>query len=172
MIVRGRYVLSQFGSLAESYVLLSDGYAAGGAAVARRDVPGQFMHYHRAGCGAATSPQTRSHTAFVHAKIAGIIAAWGAGCEASERVAEAEQEWEVTEAAPIILCGMNALCLPALFETLGHSNVILTAGGSSFGHKDGPKQGATSCRQASGITIGNGSRIPRGAPPFPGTSTK
>merc|ERR1712176_1540773 len=26
-------------------------------------------------------------------------------------------------------------------------NVILTAGGGSFGHKDGPKQGATSCRQ-------------------------
>merc|ERR1711966_414895 len=30
---------------------------------------------------------------------------------------------------------------------LGHSNVILTAGGGAFGHKDGPKQGATSCRQ-------------------------
>merc|ERR1719230_2429922 len=42
---------------------------------------------------------------------------------------------------------MNALRLPAFFENLGHSNVILTAGGGSFGHKDGPKQGATSCRQ-------------------------
>merc|ERR1719343_392243 len=42
---------------------------------------------------------------------------------------------------------MNALRLPAFFENLGHSNVILTAGGDSFGHKDGPKQGATSCRQ-------------------------
>lgn len=37
--------------------------------------------------------------------------------------------------------------LPAFFENLGHSNVILTAGGGAFGHKDGPKQGATSCRQ-------------------------
>ena len=36
---------------------------------------------------------------------------------------------------------------PAFFETLGHSNVILTASGGAFGHKDGPKQGATSCRQ-------------------------
>jgi len=42
---------------------------------------------------------------------------------------------------------MNALRLPAFFENLGHSNVILTAGGGAFGHKDGPKQGATSCRQ-------------------------
>merc|ERR1719150_1515599 len=42
---------------------------------------------------------------------------------------------------------MNALRLPAFFENLGHSNVILTAGGGSFGHKDGPKQGAMSCRQ-------------------------
>ncbi|CAE7614067.1 rbcL [Symbiodinium microadriaticum] len=42
---------------------------------------------------------------------------------------------------------MNALRLPAFFENLGHSNVILTAGGGSFGHKDGPKPGAISCRQ-------------------------
>merc|ERR1712137_870758 len=48
---------------------------------------------------------------------------------------------------PIISGGMNALRLPAFFENLGHSNVILTAGGGSFGHKDGPKQGAISCRQ-------------------------
>merc|ERR1712063_88295 len=33
------------------------------------------------------------------------------------------------------------------FENLGHSNVILTAGGGAFGHKDGPKQGAISCGQ-------------------------
>jgi hypothetical protein len=37
--------------------------------------------------------------------------------------------------------------LPAFFENLSHSNVILTAGGGAFGHKDGPKPGATSCRQ-------------------------
>merc|ERR1712139_233873 len=41
----------------------------------------------------------------------------------------------------------NALRLPAFFQNLGHSNVILTAGGGSFGHKDGPKQGAISCAQ-------------------------
>ena len=42
---------------------------------------------------------------------------------------------------------MNALRLPAFFENLGHSNVILTAGGGAFGHKDGPKPGAVSSWQ-------------------------
>merc|ERR1719464_667058 len=58
------------------------------------------------------------------------------------------QEWEgMVQTTPIISGGMNALRLPAFFENLGHSNVILTAGGGAFGHKDGPKQGAMSCRQ-------------------------
>ena len=39
------------------------------------------------------------------------------------------------QTTPIISGGMNALRLPAFFENLGHSNVILTAGGGSFGHK-------------------------------------
>merc|ERR1719386_41631 len=52
------------------------------------------------------------------------------------------------QTTPIISGGMNALRLPAFFMNLGHSNVILTAGGGSFGHKDGPKQGAISCAQA------------------------
>merc|ERR1711981_1043395 len=58
------------------------------------------------------------------------------------------QEWEgMPQTTPIISGGMNALRLPAFFQNLGHSNVILTAGGGSFGHKDGPKQGAISCGQ-------------------------
>ena len=58
------------------------------------------------------------------------------------------QEWEgMVQTTPIISGGMNALRLPAFFENLGHSNAILTAGGGAFGHKDGPKQGAVSCRQ-------------------------
>ena len=40
---------------------------------------------------------------------------------------------------------MIALRLPAFFE-MGHSNVILTASRGAFGRKDGPKQGAASCR--------------------------
>ena len=49
--------------------------------------------------------------------------------------------------SPIISGGMNALRLPAFFEGLGHSNVILAAGGGSDGHKEGPKIGAIACRQ-------------------------
>ena len=61
MIARGKYVLSQFGPLAENCAFLVDGYVAGGTAVtvARRNFPKQFLHYHRAGHGSVTSPQTQ-----------------------------------------------------------------------------------------------------------------
>ena len=49
---------------------------------------------------------------------------------------------------PIISGGMNALRMPGFFENLGHSNLIMTAGGGSYGHIDGPAAGATSLRQA------------------------
>merc|ERR1712203_935577 len=110
------------------------------------------------------------YTAFVHTKISRIIGASGIHVgtmsfgkmegDASDKliaymlqddVAQGpyyEQEWEgMIQTTPIISGGMNALRLPAFFENLGHSNVILTAGGGAFGHKDGPKQGAISCRQ-------------------------
>jgi ribulose-bisphosphate carboxylase large chain len=45
---------------------------------------------------------------------------------------------------------MNALRMPGFFENLGHSNLILTAGGGSYGHIDGPAAGAKSLRQAEG----------------------
>jgi hypothetical protein len=173
MIARGKYVLSQFGPLSENCAFLVDGYVAGGTAVtvARRNFPQQFLHYHRAGHGSVTSPQTqRGYTAFVHTKISRVIGASGIhvgtmsfgkmeGDASDKNIAfmlqedEADgpyyhQTWEgMKQTTPIISGGMNALRLPAFFENLGHSNVILTAGGGSFGHKDGPKQGATSCRQ-------------------------
>ena len=173
MIARGKYVMAQFGPLAENCAFLVDGYVAGGTAVtvARRNFPKQFLHYHRAGHGAVTSPQTqRGYTAFVHTKLSRVIGASGIHTgtmsfgkmegDASDKniafmlqddVAPGpyyEQEWEgMMQTTPIISGGMNALRLPAFFENLGHSNVILTAGGGSFGHKDGPKQGAISCRQ-------------------------
>merc|ERR1712224_498341 len=125
----------------------------------------------RAGHGAVTSPQTqRGYTAFVHTKITRIIGASGVhvgtmsfgkmeGDSTDRNIAYMlqddaadgpyfHQKWEgMPQTTPIISGGMNALRLPAFFENLGHSNVILTAGGGAFGHKDGPKQGATSCRQ-------------------------
>jgi ribulose-bisphosphate carboxylase large chain len=173
MIARGKYVLSQFGPLGENCAFLVDGYVAGGTAitVARRNFPKQFLHYHRAGHGAITSPQTqRGYTAFVHTKISRVIGAGGIhvgtmsfgkmeGDASDKNIAymlqddEADgpyyrQKWEgMPQTTPIISGGMNALRLPAFFENLGHSNVILTAGGGAFGHKDGPKQGAISCGQ-------------------------
>merc|ERR1712176_1722306 len=162
-----------FGPLGENTAFLVDGYVAGGTAVtvARRNFPKQFLHYHRAGHGAVTSPQTqRGYTAFVHTKISRVIGASGIhvgtmsfgkmeGDASDKGIAfmlqddEADgpyfhQEWGgMIQTTPIISGGMNALRLPAFFENLSHSNVILTAGGGSFGHKDGPKQGAVSCRQ-------------------------
>ncbi len=52
------------------------------------------------------------------------------------------QEWDgMTQTTPIISGGIHGR-LPAFFVNLGHSTVILTAGGGAFGHKDDPKQGA------------------------------
>jgi len=59
------------------------------------------------------------------------------------------QEWNgMKPTTPIISGGMNALRLPGFFENLGHGNVILTAGGGSYGHIDGPAAGALSLKQA------------------------
>jgi len=59
------------------------------------------------------------------------------------------QEWlGMGPTTPIISGGMNALRMPGFFANLGHSNLIMTAGGGSFGHIDGAAAGATSLRQA------------------------
>ena len=59
------------------------------------------------------------------------------------------QEWHgMNPTTPIISGGMNALRMPGFFENLGHSNLIMTAGGGAFGHVDGGAAGAMSLRQA------------------------
>jgi ribulose-bisphosphate carboxylase large chain len=59
------------------------------------------------------------------------------------------QEWYgMNPTTPIISGGMNALRIPGFFENLGHSNVVMTAGGGSYGHIDGGAAGARSMRQA------------------------
>jgi len=59
------------------------------------------------------------------------------------------QEWlGMNPTTPIISGGMNALRMPGFFKNLGHSNLIMTAGGGAFGHFDGPAAGAISLRQA------------------------
>lgn len=164
MIARGKYIMGQLGQLAENCAFLVDGYMAGGAAVtvAGPNFPKQFLHYHRVGHAIMTTPHTqRGYTAFMHTKISHAIGAsgihLGTEVDASDKndaymlwEDEADwpyyhQEWEGLKEA--ISGSMNGLRLPAFFENLGCSNVVLAAGGSSFGHMDGPKQGATSCHQ-------------------------
>ena len=174
MIARGEFILETFAENADHVAFLVDGYVAGPTAIttARRYFPNQYLHYHRAGHGAVTSPQTqRGYTAFVLAKMARCQGASGIhvgtmsyGKMEGEKddtdiayMIERDsadgpyyhQEWAgMRPTTPIISGGMNALRLPGFFENLGHSNLVLTAGGGSYGHVDGPAAGATSLRQA------------------------
>ncbi|WP_420475156.1 ribulose-bisphosphate carboxylase [Noviherbaspirillum sp. ST9] len=174
MIARGEYILETFAENANHVAFLVDGYVAGTTAVAtcRRRFPNQFLHYHRAGHGAVTSPQSkRGYTAFVHCKMARLLGASGIHTgtmgfgkmegENQDRqiaymlerdVAEGPfylQQWLSMKATtPIISGGMNALRLPGFFDNLGHANVIQTSGGGAFGHIDGGTAGAISLRQA------------------------
>jgi ribulose-bisphosphate carboxylase large chain len=174
MIARGEYILETFGELAEHVAFLVDGYVAGPTAIttARRRFPNQYLHYHRAGHGAVTSPQTqRGYTAFVHCKMARVQGSSGIHTgtmsfgkmegEASDKyiayMLERDsadgpyfhQDWQgMNPTTAIISGGMNALRIPGFFSNLGHCNVIMTAGGGSYGHIDGAAAGARSMRQA------------------------
>ena len=174
MIARGEFILETFAGNADHVAFLVDGYVAGPTAIttARRYFPKQYLHYHRAGHGAVTSPQAqRGYTAFVLAKMARCQGASGIhvgtmsygkmeGEKDDTNIAYMierdsadgpyyHQEWQgMRPTTPIISGGMNALRLPGFFDNLGHSNLVLTAGGGSYGHVDGPAAGATSLRQA------------------------
>jgi ribulose-bisphosphate carboxylase large chain len=174
MIARGEYILETFAENANHIAFLVDGYVAGATAVTtcRRRFPNQFLHYHRAGHGAVTSPQAkRGYTAFVHCKMSRLQGASGIHTgtmsfgkmegEASDRAIAYQLEQDVAQGpyfrqdwlgmkstTPIISGGMNALRLPGFFDNLGHANVIQTSGGGAFGHKDGGVAGAKSLRQA------------------------
>jgi ribulose-bisphosphate carboxylase large chain len=174
MIARGEYILETFAELSDHVAFLVDGYVAGPTAIttARRRFPNQYLHYHRAGHGAVTSPQTqRGYTAFVHCKMARIQGSSGIhtgtmsfgkmeGETADKYIAYMlerdsadgpyfHQDWQgMNPTTAIISGGMNALRIPGFFENLGHNNVIMTAGGGSYGHVDGAAAGARSMRQA------------------------
>jgi ribulose-bisphosphate carboxylase large chain len=174
IIARGEFILETFGENADHIAFLVDGYVAGPSAVttARRHFPKQYLHYHRAGHGAVTSPQSkRGYTAFVLSKMARLQGASGIHTgtmgygkmegDPEDRIiahmltqdsAEGpyfKQEWlGFNPTTPIISGGMNALRMPGFFANLGHSNLIMTAGGGAFGHIDGGAAGALSLRQA------------------------
>lgn len=174
MIARGEYILETFGPDADKVAFLVDGYVGGPGMIttARRHFANQFLHYHRAGHGAVTSPQSkRGYTAYVLAKMSRLqgasgihVGTMGYGKMEGEKDDRAcayiierdryqgpvyAQEWYgMKPTVPIISGGMNALRLPGFFDNLGHGNVINTAGGGSYGHLDSPAAGARSLRQA------------------------
>lgn len=174
MCARADYILETFGADADKVAFLVDGYVGGPGMVttARRQYPNQYLHYHRAGHGAVTSPSAkRGYTAFVLAKMSRLQGASGIHVgtmgygkmegENSDKVIaymierdECQgpvyyQKWfGMKPTTPIISGGMNALRLPGFFENLGHGNVINTAGGGAYGHIDTPAAGAVSLRQA------------------------
>ena len=174
MCARADYGLEVFGVDAPRLAFLVDGYVGGPGMVttARRNYPSQYLHYHRAGHGAVTSPSSvRGYTAFVLAKMSRLMGASGIhvgtmGYGKMEGGADDRniaymierdsadgpfyhQEWfGMKPTTPIISGGMNALRLPGFFENLGHGDVINTSGGGSYGHIDSPADGAKSLRQA------------------------
>ncbi len=174
MIRRGEYILETFGENADHVAFLVDGYVGGPMAVTtcRRHFPNQFLHYHRAGHGAVTSPQAkRGYNALVHMKMARLQGSSGIhtgtmgfgkmeGDPADKLLAHMLERdeamglfynqpwWGMKATTPIISGGMNALRLPGFFDNLGHCNVIQTSGGGAFGHKDGGTAGAISLKQA------------------------
>ena len=174
MCARADFALETFGPDADKVAFLVDGYVGGPGMIttARRQYAGQYLHYHRAGHGAVTSPSSkRGYTAFVLAKMSRLQGASGIhvgtmgfgkmeGGKDDRIIAYMierdscqgpffHQEWYgMKPTTPIISGGMNALRLPGFFENLGHGNVINTAGGGSYGHIDSPAAGAISLRQA------------------------
>jgi ribulose-bisphosphate carboxylase large chain len=174
MCARADFILETFGPDADKVAFLVDGYVGGPGMIttARRQYPGQYLHYHRAGHGAVTSPSSkRGYTAFVLAKMSRLQGASGIhvgtmgfgkmeGGKDDRIIAYMierdsvdgpfyHQEWYgMKPTTPIISGGMNALRLPGFFENLGHGNVINTAGGGSYGHIDSPAAGAISLRQS------------------------
>jgi ribulose-bisphosphate carboxylase large chain len=174
MLARADYILETFGPDANKVAFLVDGYVGGPGMIttARRQYPGQYLHYHRAGHGAITSPSAvRGYTAFVLSKMSRLQGASGIhvgtmGFGKMEGGADDRniaymierdsadgpyyhQEWHgMKPTTPIISGGMNALRLPGFFENLGHGNVINTSGGGAYGHIDSPAAGAISLRQS------------------------
>jgi ribulose-bisphosphate carboxylase large chain len=174
MCARADFALESFGTDADKLAFLVDGFVGGPGMVttARRQYPGQYLHYHRAGHGMITSPSAkRGYNAFVLAKMSRLQGASGIHVgtmgygkmegEADDKVIAYmierdsadgpvyHQEWYgMKPTTPIISGGMNALRLPGFFENLGHGNLINTAGGGSYGHIDSPAAGAISLRQA------------------------
>ena len=184
MCRRADFALKTFGPDADKLAFLVDGYVGGPGMVttARRQYPNQYLHYHRAGHGAVTSPSSkRGYTTFVLAKMSrlqgasgihvgtmgygkmegegdGRIIAYMIERDESQGPVYYQQWYGMKPTTPIVSGGMNALRLPGFFENLGHGNVINTAGGGAYVHIDSPADGAAF--SAPGLRMLEGRRRP------------
>jgi len=147
----------------------------GALTAVRRAFPSQFLHYHSSGAVAAQSMgNKRGYTAFVHAKLARILGASSVLLETkvekttttmstSEKQERQElvsmlrqdendgpvfeQGWEgMKQVLPVISGKIHPLQLPFFFESLGHSEVLVTAEVSASKRDSGP--GLSSMRAA------------------------
>eukprot|EP00435_Cladocopium_sp_Y103_P059777 s876_g21.t1 len=156
MIARGKHVLKAFGLFAPNcgFQLAGPLTSLGSLTALRRAFPSQFLHYHAAGAVAAHSAGSkRGYAAFVHAKLARIL---GASSVLVERKVDTaaemgmtscqdlpeivsmlrddassgpvfEQGWEgMKQALPVVSGKLHALQLPFFFESVGHSEVLVT----------------------------------------------
>jgi hypothetical protein len=184
MCARADFALEVLRPDADKLAFLVDGYVGGPGMIttARRQYPNQYLHYHRAGHGAVTSPSSkRGYTAFVLGKMSRLQGASGIHVgtmgygkmegEGDDKIIaymierdECQgpvyfQKWYgMKPTTPIVSGGMNALRLPGFFQNLGHGNVINTAGGGSYGHIDSPADGCALA--AAGLRMLEGRRRP------------
>ena len=144
---RGRYIVSQLQPLSASGSSLIEGYSERGArsassqSDASRASPSDSQKLAQ-GAGVETQ---RGYAAFVQTKMSSVVEA-SASPEGKVDFGKMQREARA-KTSPILASGMNPLRLPALFEKLGHSNVILQ-GGSSSQHKDGPRTAGIANRQS------------------------
>lgn len=156
MIARGKHVLKAFGLFAPNcgFQLAGPLTSLGSLTALRRAFPSQFLHYHAAGAVVAHSAGSkRGYSAFVHAKLARILGASSVlverkvdkaaekGMTSRQDLAEIvsmlrddassgpvfQQGWEgMKQALPVVSGKTNALQLPFFFESVGHSEVLVT----------------------------------------------
>ena len=141
---RGKYILSQFQPLSESRQSLVDGCRAQGS-ISHSSSSSASLHYRGAWRGSySTGPEMqRGYAAFVQTKISAVITE---SLKPAGNFGKPEREARA-RTSPVLASGMNPLRLPALFEKLGHSNVIMT-GDTSSQHKDVPRTAGIANRQS------------------------
>jgi ribulose-bisphosphate carboxylase large chain len=158
-----------------SYAFLIDGITAGWMAVQtlRRNYPGVFIHFHRAGHGAFTRDENPfgfsvlflskfarlAGASGVHTGTAGVGKMAGTPEEdivAAHNIMEPksmghffEQSWsKIKKCCPIVSGGLNPTLLKPFIDLMGNVDFITTMGAGCHAHPKGTRAGATALVQA------------------------